>query len=45
MRAGAAVGLDTEEFKTQMDFLIQLGVLQELEALVPAQIPPRRFSA
>ena len=37
IREGAAVGLTTEEFKTQMDFLVQLGVLQELEALMPAQ--------
>ena len=36
IREGAAVGLTTEEFKTQMDFLVQLGVLQELEALMPA---------
>lgn len=37
IREGTAVGLTTETFTTQMDFLIQLGVLQELEALVPAQ--------
>jgi len=36
-REGSAVGLQTEEFKTQMDFLIQLGVVEELQALVPAQ--------
>lgn len=36
-REGAAVGLVTEEFKTQMDFLIQLGVLEEIQALVPAR--------
>ena len=36
IREGAAVGLTTEEFKTQMDFLVQLGVLEELEALMPA---------
>ena len=36
IREGAAVGLTTEEFKTQMDFLVQLGVLKELEALMPA---------
>ena len=37
MRAGEAAGLVTEEFRTQMDFLIQLGILAEVEALVPAQ--------
>jgi SAM-dependent MidA family methyltransferase len=37
MRAGAAAGLKTELFTTQMDFLIQLGVLDELEALAPPQ--------
>lgn len=36
IREGEAVGLTTEEFKTQMDFLVQLGVLKELEALMPA---------
>jgi SAM-dependent MidA family methyltransferase len=37
MRVGADGGLATEEFSTQMHFLIKLGVLQELEFLVPAQ--------
>jgi SAM-dependent MidA family methyltransferase len=37
IRQGLEAGLITEEFTTQMSFLIQLGVLQELEALVPAQ--------
>ena len=33
MRAGTAAGLETEEFRTQMDFLIGLGVLSEVETL------------
>ena len=37
MREGAAAGLATEELRTQMDFLIQLGILEELESLVPAK--------
>jgi SAM-dependent MidA family methyltransferase len=37
IRQGIEAGLITEEFTTQMSFLIQLGVLQELEALVPTQ--------
>ena len=37
MRAGDAAGLKTSEFTTQMKFLIQLGVLEELSALAPAQ--------
>jgi len=37
MREGTAAGLATEEFCTQMDFLIQLGVLKELESIVPAR--------
>jgi SAM-dependent MidA family methyltransferase len=37
MRAGTASGLATEEFRTQMDFLIQLGVLNELQSFVPPQ--------
>ena len=37
IREGATAGLSTETFTTQMDFLVQLGVLQELQALVPAQ--------
>ena len=36
MRAGHEVGLQTETFTTQMDFLIRLGVLKELEDLAPA---------
>jgi SAM-dependent MidA family methyltransferase len=36
-REGAAVGVVTEEFRTQMDFLIQFGVLEEIQALVPAR--------
>jgi SAM-dependent MidA family methyltransferase len=35
MKMGEAAGLVTEEFRTQMDFLVQLGILAELEALVP----------
>lgn len=35
MRAGVSSGLETMEYRTQMDFLIQWGALQELEALVP----------
>lgn len=37
IREGTTAGLSTETFTTQMDFLVQLGVLQELQALVPAQ--------
>jgi len=37
IREGTAAGLATEEFCTQMDFLIQLGVLKELESIVPAR--------
>jgi len=37
MGAGEISGLHTESFSTQMDFLIDLGILQEIEALVPAQ--------
>ena len=36
IKAGEAAGLETISLSTQMDFLIQLGVLQEIEALVPA---------
>jgi SAM-dependent MidA family methyltransferase len=36
MNAGAVAGLEQISFSTQMDFLIQLGILQEIEALVPA---------
>jgi SAM-dependent MidA family methyltransferase len=36
MRAGAAAGLADVAFMTQMDFLIQRGILREIEALVPA---------
>jgi SAM-dependent MidA family methyltransferase len=36
MKAGAAAGLKKVSFATQMDFLIQQGILQEIEALVPA---------
>jgi SAM-dependent MidA family methyltransferase len=35
IRAGAAAGLETVSLATQMDFLIQAGILQEIEALVP----------
>jgi len=37
IRAGTAAGLATESIVTQMDFLIGLGVLEELQALVPAR--------
>jgi SAM-dependent MidA family methyltransferase len=37
IREGTAAGLATEEFCTQMEFLIQLGVLKELESIVPAR--------
>ncbi|HET9943985.1 MAG TPA: SAM-dependent methyltransferase [Terriglobia bacterium] len=37
MREGTAGGLHTETFQTQMQFLIQLGILTELESLVPAR--------
>lgn len=37
MREGAAAGLSTEEFQTQMNFLIRMGVLTELQSLVPVQ--------
>ena len=37
MREGAVAGLVTEEFGTQMNFLIQMGILSELESLVPAR--------
>jgi SAM-dependent MidA family methyltransferase len=33
MRSGAAVGLNTEEFRTQMDFLIGLGILSDIQGL------------
>lgn len=36
IRAGDASGLETISLSNQMDFLIQLGVLQEIESLVPA---------
>jgi SAM-dependent MidA family methyltransferase len=36
MNSGAASGLETVSLLTQMDFLIQMGILQEIEALVPA---------
>jgi SAM-dependent MidA family methyltransferase len=36
IRAGTEAGLETESFTTQMDFLIRLGVLEELQALAPA---------
>ncbi|HZI50370.1 MAG TPA: SAM-dependent methyltransferase [Terriglobia bacterium] len=36
MREGSKGGLVTEDFRTQMDFLIQLGILAEFESLVPA---------
>jgi len=36
MEAGKVAGLESISFTTQMDFLIQLGILQEIEALVPA---------
>jgi SAM-dependent MidA family methyltransferase len=35
VRVGVSSGLKALEYKTQMDFLIELGALQELEALVP----------
>jgi len=37
MKEGTAAGIVTETFATQMDFLIQLGILAELENLVPAR--------
>jgi len=37
IRAGTEAGLETESFTTQMDFLIRLGVLEELQALAPAR--------
>jgi SAM-dependent MidA family methyltransferase len=37
MREGTDAGFVTEAFSTQMDFLIQLGILAELESLVPAR--------
>jgi SAM-dependent MidA family methyltransferase len=37
IREGTVAGLATEEFCTQMDFLIKLGVLKELESIVPAR--------
>jgi SAM-dependent MidA family methyltransferase len=37
IRGGTAAGLAKEEFCTQMEFLIQLGVLKELESIVPAR--------
>jgi SAM-dependent MidA family methyltransferase len=36
MKAGAAAGLESISFATQMDFLIEQGILQEIEMLVPA---------
>jgi SAM-dependent MidA family methyltransferase len=36
MNAGEAAGMKSVSFQTQMDFLIQQGILQEIEALVPA---------
>jgi SAM-dependent MidA family methyltransferase len=36
INAGTAAGLENVSFTTQMDFLIQQGILQEIEALVPA---------
>jgi SAM-dependent MidA family methyltransferase len=35
MKAGEANGLKTVSLSTQMDFLIQAGILREIEALVP----------
>ena len=37
IREGTATGLATEELCTQMEFLIGLGVLKELESIVPAR--------
>jgi SAM-dependent MidA family methyltransferase len=37
IRAGDNAGMVKEELTTQMEFLIRLGVLQELESLVPAR--------
>ncbi len=36
MSAGEEAGMANVSFQTQMDFLIQQGILQEIEALVPA---------
>jgi SAM-dependent MidA family methyltransferase len=36
IRAGEAAGLETVSFSTQMDFLIGLGILEEIQRLVPA---------
>ena len=36
MNAGEGAGMENISFQTQMDFLIQQGILQEIEALVPA---------
>jgi SAM-dependent MidA family methyltransferase len=36
MKAGEAAGMENMSLQTQMDFLIQQGILQEIEALVPA---------
>jgi SAM-dependent MidA family methyltransferase len=38
-RAGQAVGLETVSLTNQMDFLIQAGILQEIQLLVPATSP------
>jgi SAM-dependent MidA family methyltransferase len=35
MRAGEAAGLVTHAFSTQMDYLVRMGVLDEIEALAP----------
>lgn len=37
IKAGSAAGLQMESFTTQMNFLMQLGVLEELQALAPAR--------
>ena len=37
IKTGEKVGLQTEHFTTQMEFLIQLGILDELESLTPAR--------
>jgi SAM-dependent MidA family methyltransferase len=36
MKVGTEAALETVSFTTQMDFLIQQGILQEIEALAPA---------
>ena len=37
IRVGERCGLKTESFSSQMDFLVGLGILSEIEGLVPAQ--------